>query len=283
MVHIYDKFEEVEEEVRKYAPNIVYKYRDWSNTFHRDLLIKQELWFSHPFDLNDPYDIRTKLRINSDEVKNPLFFERLKKFARIRYPHLDPNGRDFIYICENQYEIILNDPMDYFTKNYKDIRESDVYDPVGVLSLTADPIGERIWKEYGAKGKGFCVGFDTLGLAKSLNVKFGKVNYDDNPPLYSLLKDLEVYQNDETFTKELKWAYEKEFRFLTFNVGKESDRTARVSPSIVKEVYFGELMPKFKKQEIINCLKTVYESSVNLFQVVRDETTKLLKSEQVHY
>ena len=39
-------------------PEIIYKYRDWSNPLHRYVLLYNELYFSSPKDFNDPFDCR---------------------------------------------------------------------------------------------------------------------------------------------------------------------------------------------------------------------------------
>jgi len=39
-------------------PEIVYKYRDWKNHFHKRLLLNNEIYLSSPKDFNDPFDCR---------------------------------------------------------------------------------------------------------------------------------------------------------------------------------------------------------------------------------
>lgn len=42
-------------------PAILYKYRDWNNPYHKNILIKREIWFSHVDDLNDPNELRQSI------------------------------------------------------------------------------------------------------------------------------------------------------------------------------------------------------------------------------
>ena len=35
---------------------ILYKYRDWRNKYHRNLITKQEIYFPKPSEFNDPFD-----------------------------------------------------------------------------------------------------------------------------------------------------------------------------------------------------------------------------------
>jgi len=39
-------------------PKMLFKYRDWENPFHKNILSKREIWFSHIDDLNDPLEFR---------------------------------------------------------------------------------------------------------------------------------------------------------------------------------------------------------------------------------
>jgi hypothetical protein len=78
--YTFENFEEVENNVIKEAPKIVYKYRaDWNNQYHRELITEKKLWFAPPRELNDPFDIRIQLKFSADEINNPIFFEKLKK------------------------------------------------------------------------------------------------------------------------------------------------------------------------------------------------------------
>src|SRR5690606_38889150 len=39
-------------------PPVIYKYRNWKDCHHRNLLIKNELYMASPGSLNDPFDCR---------------------------------------------------------------------------------------------------------------------------------------------------------------------------------------------------------------------------------
>ena len=39
-------------------PDIIYKYRSWNKEFHRNILLKNEVYMSSPNDFNDPFDCR---------------------------------------------------------------------------------------------------------------------------------------------------------------------------------------------------------------------------------
>src|SRR5688572_13231124 len=111
MNYVFDSFEEVEETIRKIAPQVVYKYRgDWNNPYHRELVTKQSLWFAAPRELNDPYDIRTPIRFDVTEIEHSDFFARLKSSLQARNPSIAYTDRDLNILCEKKLDEIRQDP-----------------------------------------------------------------------------------------------------------------------------------------------------------------------------
>ena len=72
---IYEEFDEVEESISQIIQPILYKYRCWSDKNHRELLIDNNIWFTHPKDLNDQNDIRVPVRFDYSEIYDPIFFK----------------------------------------------------------------------------------------------------------------------------------------------------------------------------------------------------------------
>ena len=64
-------------------PPIIYKYRNWKDEHHKDLLKKNELFMSPPSWLNDPFDCRiyeNHLKfVNTPELKEKYILEALHK------------------------------------------------------------------------------------------------------------------------------------------------------------------------------------------------------------
>lgn len=281
--NFFTDFKEIENEVAEKAPPIIYKYRDWSNEYHRSILTDCALWISHPKELNDPYDIRVPVRFDFSEIDNPLFFERLKYHAQLRFPHLHPNSRDFKVICENKFDLIKQNPEKYFEENYMQIRESDLYDRVGVFSLSSDALNEPMWAHYGNNGTGFCVGFDTLALARTLQFGFGYVEYEDEPPVYSFVRNIDENQKDQMFLKHIKWTYEVEFRFLTLRIASTKDRSVEVSPNSIKEVILGQKISAEHEKEIVELLLQKYVGMVRLYKTSAKAGSYGLQKQEINY
>jgi hypothetical protein len=108
-MNIFRNFSEIEDDIRANAPQVVFKYRTWKDAYHRNLLIRRELWFAHPFDLNDPIDLRPETVWDSSELKNPLFLEKLYDSVHEVHPGLNTD-RERRAVAENQWEILKSDP-----------------------------------------------------------------------------------------------------------------------------------------------------------------------------
>ncbi|MGV3528421.1 MAG: DUF2971 domain-containing protein [Flavisolibacter sp.] len=249
------------------VPSVLYKYRSWRNRNHQRALTDQEIWFSHPKGLNDPFDIRVPYKFDLSEIEDPRFYEKLRQICRDRNPHIPFNSRDFNIICQNQMQLIRKDPAAYFEENLRAIRNGNLYDWMGVFSLTQDPADEAMWAYYGENQEGFCIGYDSVELVKQLNVSFGVVNYSDEPIKHSFINENEFSLLD-IFQKSTKWSNEKEYRFVTAQIRKESDRKAILKKGCLKHLILGARICQKSSNEIIQILKEVYEGSVKLFQIV---------------
>lgn len=264
---IFQNFEEVEESVRKNAPAILYKYReDWENKYHKELITAQSIWMASPKELNDPYDIRIPFKFDFSEIEHPEFFRKMKEYYKINNPYLNHNERDLNVICENKLEEIRKDPRYYFEKNYKDLRESNTYDQVGVFSCTSDELNEKMWAHYGNNNTGFVVGFNTVELCRELLCGFSPVKYNDQVLSFSFIN--KSYEDTGyLYLKSKKWEYEKEFRFITLGIEKESERIRIYSLNSISEFIIGSNFPNKYLREFISEIRNKYSKDIPIFKV----------------
>lgn len=104
-------------------------------------------------------------------------------------------------------------------KNHKEwIETRDNYNRYGVFSTSKDELNNEIWEKYGDQHSGYCLGFKTADLCRQMKSGYGFVTYSDKLYQYSFLdkKDDEL---DPFCLKKLSWEYEKEFRFITVEIG----------------------------------------------------------------
>jgi len=266
--HLYENFEEVEEHFKENAPNTIYKYRsDWDNPYHREFVAEQKIWFAHPKELNDPHDIRTPVKFNFEQIENPLFLEKMKKSLQIINPGIAYTERELDILSERKLNEIRKDPKKYFEANQKAIREGTIYDIVGVFSCTTDDLNKLMWANYANNHTGFAVGFNSVKFSRSMNCGIGWVKYNDEIPEHDFLKEPEG-DMDDLFLKSTNWGYEKEFRFVTLGIQKNSDRIKIYSTDSVEEFLLGEKFSDDKKSEFIDVIRTKFPSTeIPIYQV----------------
>lgn len=271
--NVYKSFEEVEEYIKQKAPKTLYKYRsDWTNRNHKELITKQLLWFAAPRELDDPEDIRTPIRIDLAEIETPEFYNKLKDAIKIVYPDLSDKEKDLDVFCINKLAEIKQNPLLYFEKNYKDIREGQIFDRVGLFSCSSDELNQKLWKEYGNNHAGFVVGFHTLELAKDLQGGMGKVTYSDIIPRYSFINATKDDDMDPFFLKKIKWDYQKEFRFFTIEDNDKNVRAKKYSVNSASEFIMGYNFPEKDKDEFISEIRKVFSKTIPVYQLEKVNT-----------
>ena len=264
--YLFENPQEVKESIQKEAPSFVYKYRgDWGNKFHKELITRQSAWFSSPSKLNDPHDIRTPLQFDYSEVEHPIFFEKLKLIIQSENPNL--TDKDISDICKNHLNEIRKNPKAYFEKNYSDLKESGIYDRIGLFSCTTDELNETMWAHYGNNYKGFVVGFKTYELVKSFNSSAGSVTYSDEVPKFSFINPSMDGDLDNYYLKSTKWSYEKEFRFSTIDDDINFNREKKFSIESVSEFLIGNNFPKDQMEDFIHQIQSIYPKGIPIYQV----------------
>lgn len=191
---------------------IVYKYRNISNEFHRNALLKNELYLSSPGDFNDPFDV-----VNVDNFEMVLnnrndfhlFLEYCEYFFIDNYDKIADNIKLLLEMEFKDKTILkakLYDTIDFFTKdffannkvsNWDDVmsfkKEIDYFvrrliyinnmvfwsskrlyqfELYGILSLSNTITNILMWSHYGQNHRGFSIGFYADRFEKSKKFLF---------------------------------------------------------------------------------------------------------------
>jgi len=281
MNKIYNDFNEVEDEVRKNAPEIVFKIRTWNSDLHKSLLKDRKLWFSHPFDLNDELDARPSYEFDQAEVESNEFYQHLVNSAPDWKELGVSTHEEFEEKCHAQWNIIKSNPQRHFDMNRADILKKERFDTIGILSTTTDGLNAETWDMYGDKFNGYAVGFNTVELSKEMDCSIGKVKYSDLPYPYRFLVG-PLDKIDEFRYKKEKWQHEDEFRFLTARVGNGFERLREYSPSAVAEIILGHNLSKEDEEEIIGIVKANFPITVKVYKTSMDYYGNVTK-EAINY
>jgi hypothetical protein len=236
---------------------------------------------AHPKELNDPYDIRVPVTFDVAEIEHPTFYKEFRKYGQVAFASLARNPQDLEILLQNKLRMIKEDPTAFFEKNLEVMRSSNLFDGVGVLSLSAECMNPAMWAYYGSNNQGFCVGFDTIELLRDHLWSFGPAKYSDEPIRISLINPQD--RKNEFFLKSTTWSHEKEYRCIEFSIKTNSDRKIKFNRSIIKEVLFGTAIKKEHEEEIIDLLKQDYDSKVLLFKMKHSSSGYNLKRVQVDY
>lgn len=222
------------------------------------MVIKRQLYFATPVQLNDPYDCRISIRqalsqaIEGAEPNgNPTFCQTLERLRKL----------DHIY----------------------EKMEADI-GSVGVLSLSSCPINVVMWTHYANNHRGFCAGFQlsekfTTHLNDEEIAGICSVDYSGKNPYVEFFEKIAVAQNPpswEDFWQELlstgmvakavAWGYEKEVRVLRKGGGPVS-----FEPSELAEIVFGMNMPDPDRDTLRYLLRGAEWNHVKFREIVRPE------------
>lgn len=246
----FNLFEEFDKLKIESLPSTIYKYRCWKNEFHKTIITKRELYFAHPHDLNDPYDVRPPHNYIVGKIHEELARSKIKEAGKFIDSHLSKDQLESV--VEQKLKDLLNDPIKYFRKNRMEYNlDRTRYDRFGVLSFCSSFKNENMWAHYGNNHEGFAIGFNRHYLEKEINCFVKKVEYSEKPLAYRIMGDNSGLFFRELFTKSTKWEHEQEVRFITLGIGQFRNRVFEFDPESVKEIIFGLKTPEETQKEII--------------------------------
>lgn len=235
----YGKLEDVE------LPILIYKYRDWSNDFHKRFITNSEIFFASPntfedkFDCHNPtrFDLLTKSQIYdfflwSSKNENPNFTRQQHRyFARNWSKTTAVNNKEYVKVfMENSIE--------------------EYYQHQGILSLTENCDNDFMWNKYANNEEGFCIGYNTKILFRSIGMG-GPVEYVDELPKVFPEPFMEpfVATRNRIFFKHKKWIDEDEYRTSKFFPNKATieDRQVEIPKSAFNKVIIGSKISEADK------------------------------------
>ena len=234
------------------SSDIVYKYRNWQNQFHKKTLYKNEIYLSKPSEFNDPFDCRipTNYFLISDE--------NLENFIGLILNSTQPYLTDLDTI--NSEKQMLRDRFadrSNFQLKSENIEFDLLNNHSGVFCVSYKWNSLLMWSHYANCHKGFCIGYYEEDLRNSrLFGRGGPVNYDK---VYPAIKpnpaptknDIMLDYFTKTHTKSIEWEYEMEYRFLTTSFPEELNRLVKLPEFCIAEIILGVSISDQDKKEIL--------------------------------
>jgi hypothetical protein len=227
-------------------PNILYKYRDWEDKFHKRLLMDNEVYFASPRQFNDPFDCAIPFRYDEKDLTEENIFKKALSLAKRAYPHLDDTKLHGMAFRSQQERRVFNPQI--LDKQDKE-RQEHFEREFCVLSLTTKRDNFLMWSHYSRSHSGFCVGFNSMKLFQQSKGQLGPVLYSLEFPKFGLFDDHRMHFIKYVYHKSIIWEYEQEYRILK---ERKSGQIVHVKNNTVEEIILGTMMKQKCKNEILD-------------------------------
>lgn len=238
-------------------PRKIYKFRNWYDDHHKDVLRNNELYLSSPGHFNDPYDCRiTKdytLLTTDEEKQSFIQYLRAKDGDYLRSQRIDVDAE------MDRIKRKLDSSAEL--KEYQRIMDEVYYQLqdrfYGVISFCINWKNFVLWSYYANNHKGYAIGFHEELLRNSgLFGSGGKVQYKKvKPRIHPMEEDFLKRSFIETHSKSVNWRHEKEYRLTKLFYPDEptnDDRTVSFPDEFISDVVIGCQASEQTINEIIN-------------------------------
>lgn len=253
-------------------PQFLFKYRNWSDCYHKKLITDLELFFASPMSFNDPFDFQITYRYDK------LTREERKEIYKKELINLGYSGAEL----ERQSDFLAdNGPL----ADPKNIARAQAYQRdkmnnlFGVVSLSSIPDSILMWSHYASNHAGFCVGFNAKLFIEDLQSSVHSVIYEEFYPEIVPTAASSWLHNQARImaTKFKEWEYEKEYRLVKYGY---SNKVAKLSEKYFKSLILGCAMLDDEKAEIINAANASLPS-IEIFQAERHGTQYMISLNQI--
>jgi len=263
------------------SKGVIYKYRNWENDFHKDVLRENEIYFASPIMFNDPFDskISENLLLIDTEEKREEFAEHIVNESK---NDLILMGKDPVNVKSNFKERLKNNLSEEHLFN--EIQEFENANKLyGIFSGSRTWKSVLMWSHYGNNHKGICIGFKEDYLLKSSNIGWsGDVDYLNDFPIRDPLNfNMNIAEESfmKFYTKAEEWRYEEEYRLVISNIYglADADRLMKLNSESIAEVVLGIEFEDGMKQEIMDICRSkkikVYQAKKVpfKFEITREE------------
>jgi len=259
--------------------NYIYKYVPFSiNTLKS--LIKGEIWFGFPYNLNDPFEgefILNAVNVLPDDSFLIDFYQ-----DDLELPKSMVNGR----IEDIKKDISLfNDDLSSFLK--KTIKEE-----YGIACFSKTPKSILMWSHYADSHKGLCLIFDKTKLFSSLKriqpaIQISEIDYQAKLPNATVelnVSGINILMEQEVFLRKLNdWKKEMEIRMYFHSKIKGIRRSIPFDRACLKGIVFGENIDEDNKLTITHLINSDKRYNVFWGNAKKNLKKRIMELEQYHF
>jgi len=258
-------------------PSTIYKYRDWTNPFHQEILKSKIIYLPSPKDLNDPFDCRPPISLemlDSDE-KIKAYVENYIKDS----PSINQNRNvDVKTIKTKMFDFIKYRKSDYI-KEYNKAYIEKGNQHFGIFCASTIWNSIQMWSYYSNYHTGFCIGLITEELIKFIpGFRSMKTIYRKEYPKVNPLAPYEKESPSQEFIdscfershiKASGWKHEKEYRIFS-NIFPmqfyDESRQIKINRDSFRSLFIGLQFPEKDLSTMIDYAKDL---KVPLFKAVQ--------------
>lgn len=229
-------------------PEIVYKYRDWKNDFHRRILLHQEIFIPSPEKFNDPFDCRIPIAyhlLKDDEKLAKEYFNQVVKRHFPNYSKEEHNQEVIRLLTEGRFK------SEEFGRIGNKKWIENIQNTLGVFSVTAVNNNVLMWAHYSNNHQGFCVGFDSAKLFRYIGRSAGEIKYEEEYPIILPTEDFTTQKIKQTYIKASYWDYEIEYRLTKLNC---VNKIVTIPKEIITEIILGYKIPVSDERDILKLI-----------------------------
>lgn len=240
----------------------IYKFRDWGNDYHKQVLTDQLFFCSSISNFNDPFD--STIPIDYEGLTQEEKIEAVENHVSNNYPRAV--GRERLKLIEKVFQESAIDDPEQLQKNYREVVIPKIEDEIGILSFAGNREHILMWSHYANSHKGFCVGIDKEELQRSIRpllvtedkfLKLYDVSYQKSYPQINPLKaSAEEFFSLPLTIKSHVWHYEDEVR-LIFKDG--ANELLKIEKELFQDITFGCRMHEDHQNEILEIINTEFD------------------------
>ncbi|MNR95978.1 hypothetical protein D3C72_271160 [compost metagenome] len=252
---------------------MLYKFHSFNDN-NISAFEKNSAWFSKPASFNDPFEgIYSRKSCNlTDDESIKIFRDMYKNEDFKKYIILNESADEFltkVYIKNQGY--ILSERISRFAIHQLD-NQQKYFHQSGISCFIKDGNGilpyedQLMWGHYGNGLKGYALVFDDeYSLFEDDNLIVTDVIYKEHPPEIDPIHLLKTYargtDTDSAVieqlrlmsTKNIKWKYECERRFINYRNG---DGLKSFKKGAISALIIGSKMPTWQKTALIEIAKS---------------------------
>jgi hypothetical protein len=245
-------------------PEILYKYRDWRNKYHRNIITKQEIYFSKPSEFNDPFDGNIPVRWDLMTYEECLE----KNLEILNIVHKNKNQKQV-----REYAKKITDEKTLWTPDLLSKETPEQLKKwnsiIGLFSLSAVSDNILMWSHYSFNHTGFVIGFKTNSLSKYYDFDYIEpIIYQHAYPVISGKDDITTQFYKKFFYKSNLWNYENEWRISKNHI---ANRIIKLKRESINHIIIGCCSDRKDDKQMIKLCKKHLGSDFPIYKAKKDQ------------